>query len=167
MTVNKILLLLVDDDDVDREMVRKSIAVLEAEVDEAVSKAEFIDRIRQNAYDLILMDYKLPDGTGIDAIKAARSLGIITPIIMITGFASDELREQGESVGLLGFCPKNEITPEVITRIMIRAWVAFGNQLETNAHSAEAINAINRLAEIQRLVKEKIKFYDMLIDMSI
>jgi CheY-like chemotaxis protein len=48
------------------------------------SKAEGLRRATAEKFDLILLDYHLPDGTGLDLCRQIRSFDVGTPIIMFT-----------------------------------------------------------------------------------
>src|SRR3954465_12607304 len=115
MIEKDIMILLVDDDPVDREMIRRSLDDLSIEFDEASSCKEFLSFINTNkSYDLIILDYKLPDDTGLNAAKQVQTLGVTTPIIIVTGFGSEELERQSSAAGLLGYIAKDKVTPAVI-----------------------------------------------------
>src|SRR4029453_9639075 len=43
------------------------------------------DYIKSHEFDLIIMDWDLPDGTGVDLVSRFRASGGITPVIMLTG----------------------------------------------------------------------------------
>ncbi|MGC8739731.1 MAG: response regulator [Candidatus Hydrogenedens sp.] len=54
------------------------------EVDQAADGAEAVQAVQQNDYDIILMDWNMPNMLGIDALKAIREMGKTMPIIMVT-----------------------------------------------------------------------------------
>jgi len=54
------------------------------EVDQASDGIEAVQAVQQNDYDIILMDWNMPNMLGIDALKAIRELGKTMPIIMVT-----------------------------------------------------------------------------------
>lgn len=54
------------------------------EVDQAADGAEAVQAVQQNEYDIILMDWNMPNMLGIDALKAIREMGKTMPIIMVT-----------------------------------------------------------------------------------
>lgn len=79
-------LLIIEDDPDQRDLIRQT---LEAHfgpgtVDGAASIA---DALQQNveAFDLILSDYNLPDGTGLDLLERMRQTPFSTPVILVTG----------------------------------------------------------------------------------
>ncbi|GMW00574.1 MAG: response regulator [Candidatus Hydrogenedentota bacterium] len=55
-----------------------------SEVDQAGNGREAVDAVGKGAYDIILMDWNMPEMPGIDAVKAIRTSGVSTPIVMVT-----------------------------------------------------------------------------------
>ena len=81
-------ILIVDDDANIREGVSDILDVEGYQTAQAGSGAEAVAQVRKDSFDVILMDYNLTDGTGIDAIKQIRALNADSQILMITGNAS-------------------------------------------------------------------------------
>jgi PAS domain S-box-containing protein len=67
-------LLLVEDVDVNRELVRVILAPFEIEIDTATNGVEAIDAVRRTAYDLVLMDLQMPVMDGLTATTHIRTL---------------------------------------------------------------------------------------------
>lgn len=80
--------LVVDDDAHMRESISDNLEVEGYGVATAGSKAEAIAAVRKDFYDVILMDYNLPDATGIEVIKEIRTLNTDSQILMLTAHAS-------------------------------------------------------------------------------
>ncbi|OAQ38115.1 sigma-54-dependent Fis family transcriptional regulator [Pedobacter psychrophilus] len=57
--------------------------------------------LAEKKFDLILVDYRLPDGTGLEILKAVREQSIIIPIIMMTSF--NDVRTAVKSIQLGAF----------------------------------------------------------------
>ncbi|WP_443937585.1 sigma-54-dependent transcriptional regulator [Pedobacter sp. MW01-1-1] len=57
--------------------------------------------IEKNDFDLLLLDYRLPDGTGFDVLSQTRDLGIHMPIIIMTSF--NDVRTAVKSIQLGAF----------------------------------------------------------------
>ena len=89
MTERNIRILLVDDDEVDRIAVGRYIEKnrLPYELQTATSKSEALERLREAPYDVVLLDYNLGDGTGLDLLSQMDE----TPTIVITGHGSEEI----------------------------------------------------------------------------
>ncbi|MCH7958747.1 MAG: response regulator [Candidatus Hydrogenedentes bacterium] len=78
--------LVVDDSSVMRKVVIGALSRADiTEVDQAADGVEAVNAVKKSdTYDLILMDWNMPNMLGIDAVKAIRELGSTTPIIMVT-----------------------------------------------------------------------------------
>ena len=55
---------------------------------------------------LVVTDLRLPDGNGVDIVRAARSTATPTPSIVITGFASEASRAVALAAGASGYLAK-------------------------------------------------------------
>jgi len=66
---------------------------------ETVQEAKKI--VAQQEFDLLLIDYRLPDGTGLDVLKTVREKGIAIPIIIMTSF--NDVRTAVKSIQLGAF----------------------------------------------------------------
>lgn len=77
--------LVVDDSAVMRKVLIGALSRANInEVDQAGDGAEAVQAVQQNEYDIILMDWNMPNMLGIDALKAIREMGKTMPIIMVT-----------------------------------------------------------------------------------
>ena len=84
--------MLVDDHEVVRNGIR---SMLEAEDDihvttEAGTVREAIDEADRTRPDLVVMDVRLADGSGIEATREIRANHPATRVLMLTSFADDE-----------------------------------------------------------------------------
>jgi two-component system response regulator AtoC len=68
--------------------------------------AAIADRLKATQYDLLLLDMKLPDGDGIDAIPQCRKLAPDTPIIAMTAYAGWEVATEALRRGAYDFFTK-------------------------------------------------------------
>jgi PAS domain S-box-containing protein len=106
-----IRILLLEDNPVDADLcVRKlKSAGLPVHVDVARSAGEFMERVPQRNYDLILTDYRLPDWNGLDAFTWLRSSGHSTPFILVTGTLGDELAIECIKAGINDYVLKENL----------------------------------------------------------
>jgi two-component system OmpR family response regulator len=84
--------LLVEDDPVLGAAVRDQIAADGHTVDWVRRLDEAVDCVRTVAYELILLDLMLPDGRGLDFLRARRAAGDVTPVIILT--ARDQISDR-------------------------------------------------------------------------
>jgi len=71
-----------------------------------VSRQEGLAALENDRHDLVVADLRLPDGDGLDILRAARALSSSRPVIVITGFASDRTREEAFAAGAAAFLSK-------------------------------------------------------------
>ncbi len=88
--------LLVEDNPVSRLVASRMVAALGAEVTEAESGAQCLARVEAAPYDLVLMDYQLPDLDGCEVTRRLRALERRlgrprTPVVALSGEAGDDL----------------------------------------------------------------------------
>lgn len=89
MAERKINILLVDDDQVDRKAVARLISeqVLPYNLETASSVEEGLRKLKETVYDIILLDYQLGDGTGLEVLSHTGS----TPVIFVTGSGDEDI----------------------------------------------------------------------------
>ena len=83
----------------------------------AYSGEEAVRRSALWAYDVALMDVKLPGMSGVDALLAIRKERKDAQVIMMTGFSVDELLTQALDNGARGVLHKPLALPELLKAI--------------------------------------------------
>ena len=89
-------ILLIEDDPGLGNAVRDQIAAEGHVPDLAPSLAYARDLCATMSYDLILLDLGLPDGRGLDFLRALRAQGAVTPVMILT--AHDRITERIEGL---------------------------------------------------------------------
>lgn len=121
-----IQILLVDDNQVNRQIGEKILNKLGYQVELAESGMTAIEMVhthsdKGNAYDLILMDCQMPDMNGYQATEALRIHFDKLPIIALTANTSEEDREMAFQSGMNDFLSK-PFKPEEI-KATIEKWI--------------------------------------------
>jgi len=65
----------------------------------ARSREAGLAALKEEPPNLLIADLRLPDGDGLDVVRAARALLIPTPVIVVSGFASNESRNAALAAG--------------------------------------------------------------------
>jgi two-component system, NarL family, response regulator DevR len=145
MTQPAARLLLVDD----HKVVRLGLASLFATVPgfsvvgEAGSVAEAIAEARRCAPDVVVMDVRLPDGSGVEACREIRSEQPETHVVMLTSFADEEAVISSIVAGAAGYVLKTAEPERLVEAIQgaIR-----GTSLLDPTVTATVLNRMRRLA---------------------
>jgi two-component system, OmpR family, response regulator QseB len=75
--------------------------------------------LRDKAFDCVLLDLSLPDGSGFDLLKQWRNQGVTVPILIITARSALDDRLTGLDGGADDFLIKPFAIPELISRIRV------------------------------------------------
>lgn len=109
--------LIVDDDDVDRERIRRFFkkAKLVYESVDAESGGKALQLLDEQHFDLILLDYQLGDMTGFDLLPEIQQRGgSEIPVIMITGGGDETLAVEAMQQGVADYIPKRSLNAETL-----------------------------------------------------
>jgi DNA-binding NtrC family response regulator len=99
-------ILVVDDEAVIREGLRRILDSNRFVVETCVSGRSAIEALHERDFDLIVTDLKMPGMSGIEVLKAVRTLQPDTPVIMITGYATIETAVEAMKNGALDYLAK-------------------------------------------------------------
>lgn len=86
-------ILVVDDEPDVRALLQRILTLnggLRTEVEAVGSAKEAAERLRTREYSLILSDFRMPGGDGIDLADVARRTCPETPRVLVTGYPDDE-----------------------------------------------------------------------------
>jgi two-component system chemotaxis response regulator CheY len=101
-------ILAVDDQAVTRKLVSMILKSKGCQVEDVESAQLALDRVEEQAYDLIVTDYRMPEMNGIELVKELKKVADTKhiPIIMITAEDSETLKNQAEGAGIDAWMPK-------------------------------------------------------------
>jgi two-component system response regulator AtoC len=99
--------IVIAEDDEDLAFVlREALIRQQYEVEIAPTAGALLDRLRAGAYDLVLLDVKLPDMDGLDALPKCRELAPETPIIVMTAHGTRQIAMEAIGRGAYDFFTK-------------------------------------------------------------
>lgn len=112
-------LLLVEDNPGDATLIRRMIAEMAEHfrVTHVTCLAQGLDRLRQGAIDVILLDLGLPDSVGLDTLSRIRAQAPNVPIIVISGQSDRKTARLALDQGAQGFVAKEEIDAQLLERL--------------------------------------------------
>jgi two-component system nitrogen regulation response regulator NtrX len=108
-------ILIVDDDKSIRKTLKDILEFEKYEVDEAVDGLDCIVRIKQQSYDVIILDVKMPRMDGMEAIEKIQNLTPDTPVVMISGHGNIDTAVEAVKKGAFDFIQK----PPDLNRLLI------------------------------------------------
>ncbi len=99
-------LLLVEDKNELRAMLRKALERARYEVDEAPDGTAAIQKVRARRYQMVITDLKLPGASGLDVLRATKQADATIPVILLTAFGSVEEAVTAMKEGAFDFLQK-------------------------------------------------------------
>ena len=106
--------LVVDDEASIRDLLAKTLALAEYDVDLASDGRTGLERLRMIPYDLLITDLKMPGVDGLAVIREARRLKADIPVIIITGFSTEASAIEAVNLGVSGYLTKPFRVPRVL-----------------------------------------------------
>jgi DNA-binding NtrC family response regulator len=98
--------LVVDDDIAVCRIVHRMLSDGQYEVRVAHSVVDALRAVEQKAFDVYVLDYKLPDGSGLEVAERIRSKRGAIPIILISGYDPSAVALRAEKLGISEFLEK-------------------------------------------------------------
>ncbi len=113
--------LIVEDDADDRLLIEKSLRKMTAfscTWDTASTLAEGTSKAQSGSYDLVLLDLFLSDSKALDTFLNLRQAAPFLAMVILTGLQDKEIAREALSRGAEDFIPKNELTTELLERVL-------------------------------------------------
>ena len=107
-------ILVVDDEAAIRDLLSKTLALAEYDVDLAPDGRTALERLRIIPYDLLITDLKMPGIDGLTVVREARRLKADIPVIIITGFSTEASAIEAVNLGVSGYLTKPFRVPRVL-----------------------------------------------------
>ncbi len=107
-------ILVVDDEASIRDLLAKTLALAEYDVDVAPDGRSALDRMRMYPYDLLIADLKMPGMDGLAVIREAKRYKADLPVIIITGFSTESSAIEAVNLGVAGYLTKPFRVPQVL-----------------------------------------------------
>ena len=109
-------ILIIEDEDAIRRVLIRILEQMDKsyEVDEATDGVEGIEKIKQNDYDLVLCDIKMPKKDGIEVLEESKKIKPETTFVMISGHGDIDTAVDSMRLGAFDYIPK----PPDLNRLM-------------------------------------------------
>jgi excisionase family DNA binding protein len=106
--------LVADDEASIRELLSKTLALAEYDVETAPDGRAAVERLRLGHFDLLIADLKMPGIDGLTLIREAKRLKSDLPVIIITGFSTESSAIDAVNLGVAGYLTKPFRVPQVL-----------------------------------------------------
>ena len=113
-----IRLLLVDDEEGYVSVLAKRMAKRNIEVTPALSGSAGIRVLRNNMFDVAVLDLKMEDMDGIEVLKIFKIMDPHMPVIMLTGHGSETAAREGIQFGAFDYLTKPCDLEELVAKIL-------------------------------------------------
>ncbi len=106
--------LVVDDEQSIRDLLTKTLALAEYDVETAADCSAALGLLRASEYDLLIADLSMPGMDGLTLIRQVRRVHADLPIIIITGFSSESSAIEAVNLGVASYLLKPFGVPDVL-----------------------------------------------------
>jgi len=114
-------LLLVDDDDLFRESLGLNLVDEGYEVTSFDNGQDALAYLNRDSADVMLLDWRMPNLTGIDVLRRMRGAGVTIPVIFLTVLSDDIYEEAALEGGAVDFIDKARRLPILLKRLRMIA----------------------------------------------
>lgn len=118
-------ILVVDDEPNIRDVLSKTLALAEYDVDVAANGETALEQLRARTYDLLITDLKMPGVDGLAVIREVRRSNPSMPVIIVTGYSTESAAIEAINLGVTGYLTK----PFRVPRILAAAARALGESV--------------------------------------
>jgi DNA-binding NtrC family response regulator len=147
-------ILVADDDPSVCRIIHRMVSPANYEVHFSQTIAGAIQATGERDFDLYLLDYKLPDGSGLDVAAAIRAKGLQTPIIMITGYQR-ELGATAQNLGIFVIIEKPFSTETICTAVRKALGLTDSVNAENDLSAIETRSTIQAMPEVILSAKKR------------
>jgi DNA-binding response OmpR family regulator len=131
--------LLIEDDTDHREIIRASLEfeMPYLSIEETGNPADALGMLDRENYDVIVVDYRLPNMDGIKFLKKSRKLRGNCPTIMVTGYANEKIAVKAFKLGAMDYLVKNMELPKRLSRTVRSILSTRGNGGQNECENEE------------------------------
>ncbi|MEA1998618.1 MAG: response regulator, partial [Euryarchaeota archaeon] len=162
-------ILICDDDPAYRKLVRAYLLSSGREfiVTEVGRKGEMQDALDKGGIDLILLDIRMPEKSGLEWLAEIVEKQI-APVIMLTGFGSEEIAVQSIHEGAMDYIPKDHLTQDRLlstVKVALEIWKRKRAEAdrervlkELESKNVELQKAMEHMADLEEITRMKSEF---------
>lgn len=109
--------LIIDDDPTFLMMLKNFLSKKDFNTRTGISANDALQILKKESFDIILLDFKLPDKNGIDLLKDIKKLNYQAPVILMTSYADIKMAVQAIKQGAFDYISKPVKTEELLNII--------------------------------------------------
>jgi two-component system, NtrC family, response regulator HydG len=102
MDGRKIKVLVVDDEKIIRDFFKRLLSLMDLDVVTAEDGYKALELVRENVYDLYFVDVRMPGMNGLETYREIRRMRPEAMVMMMTGYAVEDLLQQAQAEGAHG-----------------------------------------------------------------
>ncbi|GBD88002.1 response regulator UvrY [bacterium BMS3Abin03] len=112
-------ILIADDHAVVREGLKQILAEMSGrpEIEGASNGSEVIERIKNNDYDIVVLDISMPGKSGLEVLKELKSVKPKLPVLMLSIYPEEQYAIRVLKAGASGYITKDSAPQELITAV--------------------------------------------------
>jgi two-component system response regulator AtoC len=110
--------LIVDDEETYALSLKRLLSRRGLQADVAGTFSDGLEKSRQKRYDLVVLDYMLPDGNGLDLISPIRALRPPPAVLMMTAYGTIENAVEAMRRGASDYITKSTELPAIVERVV-------------------------------------------------
>lgn len=99
MAERRIRILIVDDEKIVRDFFKRLLSFLGVDVVDVDNGASAVELVHQSKFDLFFIDVRMPGMNGLDTYRQIRKIDPEAMVVMMTGYAVEEILEQAQQEG--------------------------------------------------------------------
>jgi CheY-like chemotaxis protein/HPt (histidine-containing phosphotransfer) domain-containing protein len=150
-------ILVVDDNETNLNVACGLLRIFHITADSATSGRQAIDMVQQKHYDIVFMDHRMPEMSGVETTKLIRELGIDVPIIALTASAVIGAKDMMLEAGMNDYLWKPIVKAELAH--MLQKWIPAEKLLDAPpqipvANDAGEDHAVSEQAEFWQKIEQ-------------
>jgi len=108
------VVLVIEDDDVDAMLINRMATMLGCRIVRAMTISESRTVLATSHVDVMIIDVKLPDGSGADFLESMRNVGNLIPALVMSSTDLKHIEKRVNSVEITRYIPKE--SPSVVIK---------------------------------------------------
>lgn len=169
--------LIVDDSPLERTIAATILQqnLPEIEVTSLSSSLDAVETLKQQHIDVVVTDLKMPGLNGLELIEEIRKCEINTPVVLMTGYGTEEIAVQALRAGAANYVPKRELEDHLVRTVENILAMSQSKRSEarllscmTNSHFDFTLNNDNQLsASLVKHLQNQIRIQGVLDESNV